>query len=170
MGLTLTVRKKAQVDRRTPLEKNEMWLLQILMKGAAGLYRVIGPRMDDRVEVKRRVGGRMWVRISDHEDMRKEDFEVVRALLLAFGDQGTWLRHSWSVGFHARKAVEQSTSDSHKMDKGPTLVPVVSGSSHSLRDRAPRRKHRMLPSADSGFYCTCIRIHSYGLTMALSSL
>ena len=170
-ALTLTARKTAQVDRKTPLGKNEMWLQLILMKEAAGLYPVIGPRMDDRVEVKRWVGGRTWVRIFDHEGTtREEGFEQVRALLLAFDDQGTWLRHSWSVGFHARKAVEQSTSDSHKMDKGPTLVPVVSGSSHSLRDRAPRRKHRMRPFADSEFYCMCIRIHSYGLTTALSSL
>ena len=49
-ALTLTARKKAQVDRRAPLGKNEMWPQQILMKEAAGLYPVIEPRMDDRVE------------------------------------------------------------------------------------------------------------------------
>ena len=169
--MTLTVRKKAQADRKTPREKNEMSLLQISTKEAAGWYRVIGPRMDDRVEVQRWVGGHMWVRIFVHEGRRMgEDYEAVRALLLVFGDRRTRSLRWWSVGFHARKAVEQSTSDSHKMGKGPTLVPVFSGSSHSLRDRVPRRKHRMLPSVDPGLYCTYNRIRSYDLKMALSSL
>jgi len=106
MDITLTVRKKAQADRKTPHGKNEMSLLQILMKEAAVSYRVIGPRMDDRVEVPGWIGGRMWVRIFVYKGMRMEEgCETVRALLLAFGDQRSWSLRLWSVGFRARKAV-----------------------------------------------------------------
>lgn len=170
-SMTLTVRKKAQVDRKIPHGKNEMSLLQILMTEAAWSYRVIGLRMDGPAEVQRWAGRRMWERKSVHEGTRMEErYEAVKGLLLASADRRTRLARWWSVGFHARKAVEQSMSDSHKLGKGPTLVPVVSGSSHSPRDRARRRKHRMLPCADSGLYCTCTHTHSYGLTMVLSSL
>jgi hypothetical protein len=100
----------------------------------------------------------------------EERCEVVRTPLLVFADRRTRSVRSWLAGFHARKAVEQLGSDSHKLDKGPILVLVVSRSSHSPRDQAPRRKHRMLPSAGPAFYCKCTRIRNYGLMMALSSL
>ena len=169
-SMTLTVRKKAQADRKIQHGKKEMSLLQILMTEAAWSYRVIGLRMDGRAEERRWAGERMWERTSVREGTQMEErYDAVKGLLLAFVDQRTGLARWW-LGFHARRAVEQSTSDSHKMGKGPTLVPVASGSSHSPRDRAPRRKHRMLPCVDSGPYCTCTHIHSYGLRMALSSL
>ena len=89
-GQTLTVRKKAQADRKSPRGKNEMSLPQILKKEVVGSYRVIGLRMDDRAEVQRRVGECMWERIIVREGTRMEErCEAVRALVLVFADQRT---------------------------------------------------------------------------------
>jgi len=89
--VTLTVRKKAQADRKIPYGKNEMSLLQILMKAAAGWYRVIGLRMDGPAEVQHWAGGRMWERTIVREGTRMEErCESVRALHLVSGDRRTW--------------------------------------------------------------------------------